>query len=153
MKNINIGIKNNTEVNGLFVPPNSRLKLEDKNYIIEYSEHSIFRNARISNVIGNINNVMSRLFYLLKEVENYIISEIETNESFVLHDKVLEINFVLKKEENKIILVTLVDVINKNFSSIGIKLFEGEKVISIDNTTIDYFIFQKSEFRKKIDII
>lgn len=153
MKNINITTKTNMDVQGIVVPPNSRIKLQDKSYIIDYSQHAIFRNARVANVIGNINNVMSRLFYLLKEIESYISTEIEVNERFVLYDKVLEINFILNKEENKIILVTIVDVIDKNISRTGVKLFEGQKVFIVDNTSVDYFIFQKTNLRKQIDII
>lgn len=153
MKNINITTKNNLEVQGSVVPPNSRIKLQDKSYIIDYSQHAIFRNARVANVIGNINNVMSRLFYLLKEVESYVSTEIAEDERFVLYDKVLEINFVLNKLENKIFLLTIADAINKNISQTGIKLFEGQKVIIVDDTSIDYFVFHKTNFRKTIDTI
>lgn len=150
---INISTNKEFEVQGRVVPPNSRIKLLDKSYIIDYSIHSIFRNGRVSSVIGSINNLMSRLFYLLKEVESYVSNEIEDSESFVLYDKVLEINFVIKKDGNKIVLVTIVDTINKNLSQTGIKLFEGEKVIVIDSVSIDYFIFSKTEYRKEIDLV
>lgn len=130
-------------VSTLLLRPNEKFTLCGIDYKINFSDHVITqRMDRIYKKIGTSQNLLTRILFLLTQIEDYVVNEIRIGETFAIFDEVLKISFAVGVSTDTITIITVFDEAEREKGR-TLKLFKGEKVLMIDAEMVSFYTFDK----------
>ena len=134
-------------ISTLLLKPNEKFTLCGVDYRIDFSEHVVAqRMDRVYKKIGTCENLMTRILFLLTQIEDYVVNEIRIGETFAIFDEVLKISFAVGVSIDTITIITVFDEAERDKGR-SLKLFKGEKVLMIDSEMVSFYTFDKEKKR------
>lgn len=130
-------------VSTLLLRPNEKFTLCGVDYKINFSDHVVTqRMDRIYKKIGTSQNLLTRILFLLTQIEDFVVNEIRIGETFAIFDEVLKISFAVGVSIDTITIITVFDEAEREKGR-TLKLFKGEKVLMIDAEMVSFYTFDK----------
>lgn len=138
---------NDFNISTLMLKPNEKFILGGYEYKIDFSDHVLMqRMDRIYKKIGTCSNLLTRILFLLTQVEDFVVNEVKIGQKFAIFDEVLKISFSVGVSVDTITIVTVFDESEREKGR-TLKLYKNQKVLVIDAEMVSFYTFDGEKKR------